>query len=108
MNKLPMVRRISGDALNGTSDRALPLLAAILVGAISPGPSFILVARTAIAVSRLDRDSAAALGMGMGASFFAGAALLGLRAVLASIPSVYMVVKAPQPRNALITSVWIP
>src|SRR4051794_19775923 len=69
-----------------------PLLGAILIGAISPGPSFILVARTAIAVSRLD-GLATALGMGLGASFFAGAALLGLHAVLAGVPSVYLAVK---------------
>jgi threonine/homoserine/homoserine lactone efflux protein len=68
------------------------MLGAILIGAISPGPSFILVARTAIAVSRLD-GMAAALGMGLGASVFAGAALLGLHAVLASVPSVYMALK---------------
>src|SRR3954462_4990479 len=68
-----------------------PLLGTILIGAISPGPSFILVARTAIAVSRLD-GLAAALGMGLGASFFAGAALLGLHAVL-GVPSVYTALK---------------
>src|SRR3954465_15672975 len=70
----------------------VPLMGAILIGAISPGPSFILIARTAIAVSRLD-GLAAALGMGLGASLFAGAALLGVHAVLAGVPSVYLAVK---------------
>jgi threonine/homoserine/homoserine lactone efflux protein len=69
-----------------------PLLGAILIGAISPGPSFVLVARTAIAVSRLD-GVGAALGMGLGASIFAAGALLGLQAVLTSIPSVYIGIK---------------
>jgi threonine/homoserine/homoserine lactone efflux protein len=69
-----------------------PLLGAILIGAISPGPSFVLVARTAIAVSRLD-GVGAALGMGLGASIFAAGALLGLQAVLTSVPSVYIGIK---------------
>ena len=69
-----------------------PLLGAILIGAISPGPSFVLVARTAIAVSRLD-GVGAALGMGLGASIFAAGALLGLQAVLTSVPSVYVGIK---------------
>jgi threonine/homoserine/homoserine lactone efflux protein len=67
----------------------VPLLGAILIGAISPGPSFVLVARTAIATSRLD-GVAAALGMGLGASTFAAGALLGLQAVLTNVPSVYV------------------
>jgi threonine/homoserine/homoserine lactone efflux protein len=46
------------------------------------------VARTAIAVSRLD-GVAAALGMGLAASTFAAGALLGLHAVLTNVPSVY-------------------
>jgi threonine/homoserine/homoserine lactone efflux protein len=69
-----------------------PLLGAILIGAISPGPSFVLVARTAIAVSRLD-GLAAATGMGLGASVFAAAALAGLHAVLTSVPALYTAVK---------------
>jgi threonine/homoserine/homoserine lactone efflux protein len=66
----------------------VPLFGAVLIGAISPGPSFVLVARTAIAVSRLD-GVAAALGMGLGATTFAAGALLGLHAVLTNVPSVY-------------------
>ena len=41
------------------------ILGALLIGAISPGPSFVLVARTSIALSRRD-GLAAALGMGLG------------------------------------------
>ena len=51
--------------------------AAIAVGAASPGPSFVMVARTAIASSRPD-GIYAALGMGIGGLVFATAALLGL------------------------------
>lgn len=64
------------------------ILGALLLGAISPGPSFVLVARTSIAVSRRD-GLAAALGMGAGGVIFGGLALLGLRAVLAHVAWLY-------------------
>lgn len=41
------------------------ILGALLVGAISPGPSFVLVSRIAVKMSRKD-GLAAALGMGIG------------------------------------------
>ncbi len=70
----------------------LPLLAAvciaILLGAMSPGPSFIVVARSAIANSRT-HGVAVALGMGVGGALFAIAALLGLQVLLATVPSLY-------------------
>lgn len=58
------------------------ILAAIVVGAMSPGPSFVLVARIAVAQSRVE-GLAAALGMGMGGVVLGGLALLGLQALLA-------------------------
>ena len=61
---------------------------AILLGAMSPGPSFIVVARTAVAGSR-GRGVLAALGMGFGGGFFALAALLGLQLILLAVPSIY-------------------
>lgn len=70
----------------------LAIAGAISLGAMSPGPSFIMVARTALAVSRTD-GVAAALGMGVGGVFFAVAALLGLQAVLNAVPSLYAIVK---------------
>src|SRR6185295_10726604 len=60
----------------------LSIAGAITIGAVSPGPSFVLVVRTAIARSRRD-GLAAALGMGIGGVTFAALALLGLNAVLA-------------------------
>ncbi|MFM2421683.1 MAG: hypothetical protein RL291_213 [Pseudomonadota bacterium] len=66
----------------------LAVSVAILLGAMSPGPSFVVVARTAIAGSR-SHGVLAALGMGIGGSFFALAALLGLHLVLTAVPSVY-------------------
>lgn len=63
----------------------LSIAGAIALGAISPGPSFVLVARTAVASSRKD-GLAAALGMGVGGVFFAVAALFGLHVALNSVP----------------------
>jgi threonine/homoserine/homoserine lactone efflux protein len=57
------------------------ILGALLIGAMSPGPSFVLVARTAIALTRRD-GLAAALGMGLGAVVFGTLVLLGLQALL--------------------------
>ena len=70
----------------------LGILAALAVGTVSPGPSFVMVARTAAAQSRRD-GVAAALGMGVGGFLFALLALLGLVAVLAGVPALYMVLK---------------
>jgi threonine efflux protein len=62
----------------------ISIIAALGVGVISPGPSFVFVARTAVALSRAD-GVAAAVGMGIGALVFAGLALVGLQAVLAAV-----------------------
>ena len=59
------------------------------VGTMSPGPSFVMVARTAVSASRAD-GVAAALGMGVGGVLFAIAALLGLNGLLQAVPSLYM------------------
>jgi len=70
----------------------LPISLFLLLGVISPGPSFILVAQTAMAKSRL-QASAVALGMGLGASIFAFVASLGLLLVLDAVPTVYLALK---------------
>jgi len=70
----------------------LAIAGAITIGAISPGPSFLMVARTAIAASRAD-GLAAALGMGAGGVVFACMALAGLHAVLIAVPALYVVLK---------------
>jgi len=57
------------------------VIGALALGAISPGPSFVMVARTAVASSRVNALFAA-LGMGCGGIIFATAALLGLQALL--------------------------
>jgi threonine/homoserine/homoserine lactone efflux protein len=71
----------------------LSIAGAITLGAMSPGPSFVMVARTAVASSRAD-GLAAALGMGVGGVLFACAALLGLHMVLTAVPWLYMGLKA--------------
>ena len=68
------------------------LLGALALGAMSPGPSFVLVARTAIARSRAD-GLAAALGMGIGGVIFAVLVVLGLQAALRHVPALYLVLK---------------
>ena len=65
---------------------------ALLAGVVSPGPSFVQVARIAVSRSRAD-GLAAAVGMGMGALVFAMLALAGLQALLAALPGVYMALK---------------
>ena len=66
----------------------LAIAAAIAVGAASPGPSFVMVVRTAVAKSRAD-GLAAALGMGVGGVIFCALALFGMRAVFAQAAWLY-------------------
>lgn len=68
------------------------ILGALAVGVVSPGPSFVLVARISVAVSRRD-GVAAAMGMGVGGVIFASLALLGLQAVLINLPWLYTAVR---------------
>ena len=74
------------------SAAVLSIVVALTLGAMSPGPSFLMVARAAIARSRAD-GLAAALGMGVGGVVFAALALLGLHAVLIAVPWLYLVLK---------------
>ena len=68
------------------------ILAALTVGVISPGPSFVMVARMAVSSSR-SQALGAALGMGVGGLLFGAAALLGLRGVFHAVPSLYVALK---------------
>jgi threonine/homoserine/homoserine lactone efflux protein len=70
----------------------LGIATALAVGAASPGPSFVVVARTAVSSSRVDAVCAA-LGMGVGGLLFAVASLAGLHGVLLAVPSLYWVLK---------------
>lgn len=68
------------------------ILGALTVGVVSPGPSFVMVARTAVASSRTN-GICAAFGMGIGGLLFAVAALLGLHGLLLAVPSLYVGLK---------------
>ena len=68
------------------------IIIAVTIGAMSPGPSFLFVARTSMAASRRS-GLAAAAGMGIGGLVYAVLALLGLKAVFASFPWLYSLVK---------------
>lgn len=68
------------------------ILGVLLIGVVSPGPSFLLVAQTSISTSRRN-GVAAAIGMGMGAVSFASLVLVGLHAVLNNVPTLYTVLR---------------
>jgi threonine/homoserine/homoserine lactone efflux protein len=68
------------------------ILGTIAIGAISPGPSFVVVVRASAALSRRD-GLASALGMGIGGLAFAGLALAGLQALLMQVSWLYLVLK---------------
>ncbi|WP_294641209.1 LysE family transporter [uncultured Aureimonas sp.] len=70
----------------------LGILGALLVGAVSPGPSFVLVSRISLKLSRRD-GLAAALGMGVGGAIFATLALLGLVTLLLQVEWLYIVLR---------------
>lgn len=65
---------------------------ALALGAMSPGPSFILVARTAVASSRR-AGMGAALGMGVGSIVISLVALMGLHTLLAAVPWLWLILK---------------
>lgn len=70
----------------------LGIAVAIAVGAMSPGPSFVLVSRISVANTRL-QGLAAAIGMGLGGALFAVLALAGLIALLERVEWLYLVLK---------------
>ncbi|WP_199087439.1 LysE family transporter [Bosea sp. ASV33] len=62
----------------------ISILGVFLLGAISPGPSFVVVSRIAISRSRTD-GVMAAIGMGIGGFVFAAIAVAGLTAILLQV-----------------------
>jgi threonine/homoserine/homoserine lactone efflux protein len=64
----------------------------LFIGAASPGPSFVMVARTAASSGRPNGLNAA-LGMGLGALIFAVASMLGINAVFLAVPALYLALK---------------
>ncbi|SAK55148.1 lysine exporter protein LysE/YggA [Caballeronia fortuita] len=74
------------------STAVLAILFSLLLGAMIPGPSFVIVARNAIGISRAD-GLATALGMGVGGIFFGGIALAGLYTLLVAVEWLYVALK---------------
>ena len=62
----------------------LSILGVFLLGAISPGPSFLVVSRIAVSGGRAE-GFAAAIGMGVGGFIFAAIAVAGLTALLTQV-----------------------
>ena len=65
---------------------------ALMLGAISPGPTFIYVAKNSIAISRR-HGLFTALGTGAGAAFFGLLAVMGLQAILLAFLFAYLSLK---------------
>ena len=70
----------------------LGIAGALAIGVVSPGPSFVMIARTAVATTRGEALAAAA-GMGVGGFLFGVAALVGLQGLLLAVPSLYIALK---------------
>ncbi|MBZ7124068.1 LysE family transporter [Klebsiella grimontii] len=70
----------------------MALAAVLIMGVISPGPSFIYVARNAVARSRT-HGLVTALGTGAGAAIFSIMAMLGLQKVLTAMPEMFIGLK---------------
>lgn len=70
----------------------LTIAGALAIGAMSPGPSFVLVSRIAVTASR-PNGLAAALGMGAGGAVFGMLALAGLSALLQQVEWLHLTLK---------------
>ncbi len=68
------------------------MVGALFMGVISPGPSFVMVARTSMSSNR-SHGIAASVGMGFGGVFYAVAALLGLQLVFNAVPALFLMLK---------------
>ena len=66
----------------------LGIAGALAVGTVTPGPSFVMIARTAVAAGRAD-GLAASIGMGIGGVTFTLLALIGLQGLMLNLPLLY-------------------
>lgn len=64
----------------------------LFIGAMSPGPSFLIVAKMSLSQSRA-HGIATALGTGLGVSIFAILASFGVTTLLEQVPSIFLVFK---------------
>lgn len=70
----------------------LAIAGVLFAGAMSPGPSFFIVARNALGQSRA-HGVATAIGTGLGVAIFAVLASLGVTVLIQTVPSAYIVFK---------------
>ncbi|MEA9389722.1 LysE family translocator [Acerihabitans sp. TG2] len=70
----------------------IAITGALAASTVSPGPSFIVVARNAMSLSRR-HGLTTALGMGSGAFIFSVLALLGLHTLFSAVPTAFWVLK---------------
>lgn len=70
----------------------IAIAAVLVIGVMSPGPSFIYVARNAVVYSRL-HGLVTALGTGVGAATFSLMAMLGLQQFLNAVPELFIAMK---------------
>ena len=70
----------------------LGIATVFMLGTISPGPSFILIAKTAVSKSRKE-GFGVAIGLGLGAVVFSLLAIFGLYAILETVPFLYGALK---------------
>jgi len=70
----------------------LAIAGVLFIGAMSPGPSFFIVAQNALSKSRA-HGVATALGTGLGVAIFAVLASFGVTALLQNVPSAYLAFK---------------
>ncbi|ELQ9311464.1 LysE family transporter [Serratia marcescens] len=64
----------------------------LLLGAMNPGESFLLVARTTVATSRIN-GIATALSMGTGSFIFALVTMFGLQVIIKTMPDIYLFIR---------------
>ena len=70
----------------------LAIIGALLIGVMSPGPSFIVVARTSLSVSRR-AGLGVSVGMGLASTLFGFLALAGLHVILEQVAWLYLGLK---------------
>lgn len=70
----------------------MTILLAVLLGVMTPGPSFVMVARISVSQSR-GKGIAAALGMAAGGTLLSLLTMLGMRTIFAASPRFFLVLQ---------------
>ena len=70
----------------------LAIAGVLFIGAMSPGPSFLVVAQNSLSKSRA-HGLATAVGTGLGVAIFAALASLGITTLIETVPTLYLAFK---------------